>query len=936
MRTLDKSNAAVVQGQFCALLQFTKITSALERFASAHPDGVPKLVHLLTTSLRGPCKVHRRESALLLSECCKIPLCLQVFDENPENLAALVNAADDSSRGTDCSKGVEASFCMAFSAYVKAHILIATSVLWPASPKLGKALCRSVHKALPIGMVENIVTYLEQPLAVIQQRAHGPDKKVSADIRSPGCTTGLSVLTRSRLSAVDRIESLGTVQIVLRILRAALRWTAVETLEPALRLLETLCSIPFLHTTVAKCDLDESPVVSGLGLLLEVTTEDWDEFQKGDLPRHVNAIALGCIRRVVTPAVYDETSRADSDDIWQLFRINNGVRTVLNALHETAPTVGAYMRCTAARILLAMAPHPTLRNMLAKLGVPKLLLDILHDGASSSEPCQHFDVFKQAATLAVTLLTSGTPAGAQGASTWEVVPEMDSALKRLEKSIIVQGADIDFSQRELLEIVQGYLASAGLTRSAEALRREAKLGQQGSAAQGGVASSGLRPLHQLPDIVKGFLRKQHMECKNPISTLPAFSLRKGMQPALRAATSDRRPACSNVALRIRQRMMCHNTKGHGHYDRRLIYSHLKPMVLRRGHTHAQITSMQFDRTGENVFLGLSSGMVIQCMTHNAVEKDTAEFQVREDPEPVTGMRLSGLNDRGVIWSESMLSVHRFGSRGEDGISESIFTLDGRAAVFGNYKPGLLAVTSAGEAKASLYSLDTQQTVATFSDKDRLLDNELNLACTDALDQMLLSDSILYDVRQGGASPVYRYDKFTHNSRGIFAPSQNEVIIDKEVWDIRTHKLIRTVPAMAQTVMSQSPEGNVLYCYQPRLSELGAQTQGSSIVSVIDGSQYDVIASHDQADYVTDLAVDNTGRLLACALLKDRSSDTTAKLLQVGRSKKRVGDGDDSETADDEMDDSGEEGEEDEEDDDGGFLDDSVSDEGSGVTIEDWD
>ena len=106
---------------------------------------------------------------------------------------------------------------------------------------------------------------------------------------------------------------------------------------------------------------------------------------------------------------------------------------------------------------------------------------------------------------------------------------------------------------------------------------------------------------------------------------------------------------------------------------------------------------------------------------------------------------------------------------------------------------------------------------------------------------------------------------------------------------------------------------------------------------MDGVHYDLIATHDQGDAVTDVAVDPTGRLLGCTLLKDRCSDTAAKLLQIGRSKKRVGDGEDSETQDDDDGGSNEEDEEDEED--GPFpdelLDQSDSDSDSGVTIQNW-
>ena len=780
MLSTDAGNSAVVQGQCCALLQFTKITSALERFACTKKHIIPKLVLLLVTLLKGKHSVvHRREAGLLLYECFSIPTLLEGFDSHQDSLSVLVNALDESSKQSDCSSGVEASLTLALTAYIKSHLFLSTSVLWPASQNFGKGVYRSSpHKVLP-NKASVILTFLELPLSVIQQRQSGPDKKV-AHIRAPGSSTGGTLLTRSRLTFIDNLEKCGVIPVLLRILRIALRWTATQTLEPVLFLLEVLSSIPFLHSIIARCDLGENPVTCGLALLLEVSNESWDDFQKGEAPRHVNVSALTCIRKLVTPAQFDEQSRQDYDEIWQLFRINSGVRTVLDCFLEGSsapPALVDHSRSEAVRILLAMTPHPTLRGMLAKLGVPKLLLGILHGhtelhNADSTNPIDRptavfYNIFKQAATLVVTLVTSGKSPGHEQ-SMWEL-PTMDSALKRLEKSVIVQGTDVEFSDRELLEIIQVYLKGQGLERAAEVLKKEARLG--------GV-SAPQRPLHDLSDIVKGFLKKQHMDCKNPVSTLPAFSLCRGTQPALRAATTEKRAPHSNVALRVRERMWNHNTRSHARYDRRLVYTHMKSNVLRRGHSHAQIISLQFDREGTGVFLGLNSGTIVYCKTQNVVEKDAQDYQVREEPEPVTGMRLSRLHEKCVIWSEAMLSLHTVG--GDAGVSDALFSLEGRSGVFGNYNRDLLTVTSVGESKSSLYNLETNATVATFYDQDRTLENEFNLACTDPQDHLLLSDSVLYDIRQSTQSPIYSYDKFTHNSRGIFAPSMNEVIIDKDV------------------------------------------------------------------------------------------------------------------------------------------------------------
>lgn len=48
---------------------------------------------------------------------------------------------------------------------------------------------------------------------------------------------------------------------------------------------------------------------------------------------------------------------------------------------------------------------------------------------------------------------------------------------------------------------------------------------------------------------------------------------------------------------------------------------------------------------------------------------------------------------------------------------------------------------------------------------------------------------------------------------MFHPNGNEVSIDEGVWDLRTHRLLRTLPCQDGAVMKPSPDGEVLYTYR---------------------------------------------------------------------------------------------------------------------------
>jgi HIV-1 Vpr-binding protein len=89
---------------------------------------------------------------------------------------------------------------------------------------------------------------------------------------------------------------------------------------------------------------------------------------------------------------------------------------------------------------------------------------------------------------------------------------------------------------------------------------------------------------------------------------------------------------------------------------------------------------------------------------------------------------------------------------------------------------------------------------------------------------VIYSTTLWDVRSGGF--IHKFDKFTdHGSgmysndkfanvyiqlQGIFSPGGNEVIINSEIWDLRTFKLLKTVPGLDQTVIKFNSAGDIIY------------------------------------------------------------------------------------------------------------------------------
>ncbi|KAJ9473592.1 hypothetical protein DIPPA_22182 [Diplonema papillatum] len=835
----------------------------------------------------------RENCAAVLILALPIPLYLQHFDENPNSLPAMLNALDSA---TDAWV-LQSPLCLALQQYIKSHFVMSTASIWPTNRKLGNAMKKNLCKTLPIktAFIETILSHLELPLT-----STGPDARrvnKAEALRIPGVvTTGLTLLSRARLPAISRAVDLGVVPVLLKLVRSAHKYVSQAALHNAIEALYILCAVPSLHKMIASCPVEDYDAMCGLGVLLDV-------FEDQQVHKATVLGTLMCIMRLVTPPFPrpDNAERKQMypyPEIWELFRAHDGVRVVLNSLDDKDLELGDKFRYVSCRILLSMCAEPALRGMLNALDVPKRLLNAVHEGPISEPKLNQ--QFKAAAKLVISAaLAKDHPSDVVG------VPDVDHALLRLQKNFVVQSTDIEFNPSELLSIVHTYLKANGLHRTAAQLKKEGNLAPK--------EKEGCRPLHELPEIVKSFLRQQHLACPNPITTLPTFSLRKGAQPALRAAVPQL-SACRNAAVRVRNRRCGLKPKRTDANDRRFMYSRFKSTIFARGDTSAAITAMGFTADNDHVLVGFSSGMLLRFDTRKYECRRYDHFQEPEEIDllslPVTGIRPSLLRDVVSVWSTDRITLHS----GSD-LAHILVEVDGyRSAMFGNSDAGFAVLTSAERTAAAYYDIETKTVVQTYDDRDRRTDNESNLAITNATDTMLLSDAVLYDVRASSQDHhIHRYDKLNWHSRGVFAPNQYEIIIDKEVWDIRTHRLVRTIPSLASTRMVVSPFGHVIYGAKYEVAALDADEEPhNSIMTVVDGTTYDHICTQDLTDTIEDFTTDSSGLVLGCCLTLNDNNTSYAKLLQVGRSK-RIGDSaDDSEASEDDELSDDEEDEEDEE------------------------
>lgn len=99
-------------------------------------------------------------------------------------------------------------------------------------------------------------------------------------------------------------------------------------------------------------------------------------------------------------------------------------------------------------------------------------------------------------------------------------------------------------------------------------------------------------------------------------------------------------------------------------------------------------------------------------------------------------------------------------------------------------------------------------MTTLKDPDLANYYQLNKATFHPMEELVLSDGILWDIRC--RSPVHKFDKLNQQISGLFHPRGLEVIINTEVWDIRKYHLLHTVPQLDQCKVVFSCNGDIIY------------------------------------------------------------------------------------------------------------------------------
>nr|XP_039264269.1 DDB1- and CUL4-associated factor 1-like [Styela clava] len=360
----------------------------------------------------------------------------------------------------------------------------------------------------------------------------------------------------------------------------------------------------------------------------------------------------------------------------------------------------------------------------------------------------------------------------------------------------------------------------------------------------------------LNSIIEENFKHQHARCRNPVATVPEFSLfsqHRCPDPRYRVEAS------TNVMKRLVSREgICPRWGGIGGEvcDRQLVYSRYKPGYVFKGSEDRKVPfcSVAFMPGDEQIVLGDYQGDVV---IHNLY---SAEDQVIQGVAgmPISALQPSRNGDSILVTAESIwannCSLHSLGTQ-----LEHKFTFeDIDHAEFSKLHQDKIIGTK--EHKATVYDLNTGSALDTFEREDMCCYYKENRATFSPDDKLILSDGLLWDVRKPHTLPIHKFDQFNTTISGVFHPNGLQVVINSEVWDLRNYHLLHTIPALDQCNLTFNSGGTIIYAVRTKDTYTSEeQNINKSLMSAFrtfDALEYKQLAFNAVRHQIYDLAVDS--------------------------------------------------------------------------------
>ncbi|KAL3672566.1 hypothetical protein V7S43_001861 [Phytophthora oleae] len=453
---------------------------------------------------------------------------------------------------------------------------------------------------------------------------------------------------------------------------------------------------------------------------------------------------------------------------------------------------------------------------------------------------------------------------------------------------------------------------------------------------------------KLDEIITHYLREQHRQCANPVTTVPPFKLLgKGSQhrcPDPLTTTSSNFSICSRLLSRSRTGYRVGSSAFSSYYADagvdRYVFSRYRPCRTVGSHVGSFAwggvsVARFFGQDQQDMLIGnhdgelrqfhIESDEVVEEWTCHSPSSAIVNLETNEATSmgPQSRLILTGavaLSELGVneiaLWDANDMSslVERWRFQGGlrpqfNHFGDKIVALDARSiddeAEFDG--PGLPVKG------AVVLDIATGDVLCDLKDSMRSNDYgaETN-CCFSPCDGTILTDGMLWDARIPTRA-LYKFDKLSNVGCGFFHPNGNEVIVNSAVWDLRTYRLLRMVPALDKCSIKFNPSGSVLFAYYPYAGGEYLERRKTKLKSwfrVLDARDYRDITTIDLGRPVFDISLNTNstvlsvveGRYLEAGDVDD--DDSICRLYDIGRKRPAEDDSDaedgeeDSDTLDD--------------------------------------
>ncbi|XP_056129384.1 DDB1- and CUL4-associated factor 1-like [Lampris incognitus] len=401
----------------------------------------------------------------------------------------------------------------------------------------------------------------------------------------------------------------------------------------------------------------------------------------------------------------------------------------------------------------------------------------------------------------------------------------------------------------------------------------------------------------LDSIITEYLREQHARCPNPVTTCPPFSL---FTPHRCPEPKQRRQASPNFTARLGSRMFYPKYGGvdRGCLDRHLIFSRFRPMsVFHEGdEDESGFTCCAFSARERFLMLGTCTGHLKLYNVFSGAEEanyschNTAITHLEPSRDGTLLLTSASWSvPLSALWSMNDVFTMRHSFIDDHYVEFSKLSQD--------------RVIGTKDQVAHIYDIQTGQKTLTLNDPALANNYKRNCATFNPTDDLVLNDGVMWDVRAPRA--IHKFDKFNMNLSGVFHPNGLEVIINTEIWDLRTFHLLHTVPALDQCRVVLNSNATIMYGAMLQADEeddaMDQQMKspfGSSF-RTFDATDYKPIATVDVKRNIFDLCTDTKDCYLAIIENQDTVNlDTVCRLYEVGR-QKLAEEGDDDEDQDNE-------------------------------------